>query len=465
MLVAAVGFGKTIVSAELMRTANAKYGAKSLFLAHLQELVIQTVEKISCVDPGLSCGVFMGRRKDQADITVGTRQTVAKNLEIMEPVNLIIIDECHLFCPQHQAIIDHFLSLNPRLRVLGLTGTPYSLSDGWIYADDDSRRWPDPFFTASIDSMINHGYLSPYRYKVADKMEELEGMTLSRGEFKEADLEEMMVEERHMGSVQHVLDEQCQGRQRIMIFCITIDHAERLAAYLGAHCVHSKLNKDEWRRRVDRFKTGEDRILVNVTQLTVGFDCPEVDCLIVARPTMSASLHVQICGRGLRVAEGKDDVLIIDMVGNYVRHGLPSSPKIRAPREKIEGKEKSDRAASVCPECFEVVEGDMETCTHCGAEMTAKKEIRELEEKVRLEEIERKKELPVIEKVGEKPGAVTKRGFRGSWFWIKLAGGKTLFRFCGDNTKKIEKERARLDSLCPGMEVVLVSTKYGDWIE
>ena len=461
LLQAPVAFGKTIFSSALMKHAVDEFGAKCLFLAHLTELVVQTVEKFNAVAPELSCGVFMGKDRQVEDIIVGTRQTVEKHLDLIGAVNLIIIDEVHLYGTQYQKIVDHFLALNPRLRVLGVTGTPFNLKDGWMYGE--KKMWPEPCFVAHIDEMIELGYLSKYRYKMADAMDELENVGKSKGEFKEGELEDILTEERHMGSVRHVIDEYCQGRKRIMIFCVTIDHAEELAKFLGVGCVHSRLKKEEWRDRVDRFKNGDDRILVNVTQLTVGFDCPEVDCLIVARPTMSPSLHVQICGRGLRVVDGKENCLIIDMVGNYLRHGLPSNPKIRAPKEKQEDREKKEKATNVCHECFEIVEGGETICPNCGAVLTAKKEIEEINEKVRLMEIEAEKNKHRVERYGEKQ-ATTKQGNNGVRFWLKVTGrDMPLFKFCGSGTQKIEKTRERLNRLKIGDAVDIVATAYGDW--
>ena len=86
-----------------------------------------------------------------------------------------------------------------------------------------------------------------------------------------------------------------------MVFAVTIEHAEALAEFLGCEAVHSKLDKDTWRDRVDRFKSGVARILVNVTQLSIGFDAPRIDCIVLARPTMSPALFVQMIGRSLRV--------------------------------------------------------------------------------------------------------------------------------------------------------------------
>ena len=458
---ACVSFGKTIVASEIMRKSHTEYGAKCLFIAHLKELVEQTVDKFSKVAPGLSCGVFMGAKKQDADIVVGTWQTIARNLESIGAVNLIIIDEVHYYSKKYQDIVDYFLNLNPRLRVLGVTGTPYNLKEGWIYGE--KKIWPEPCFDARIDQMIELGYLSPYRYKMADEMKELDQVKKTAGEFNESELEGLLTEERHMGTVKHVIETYASDRKSIMIFCVTIEHAEKLASFLGVEAVHSKLNSQQVRSRIDAFKSGKTRIIVNVSMLTVGFDAPSVDCLVVARPTLSPALFVQMAGRSLRIAEGKKDALILDLVGNYLRHGLPSNPKIRKPKEKEDAKEKEKNTASVCPECFEIVE-DGTICPYCGAELLAKKEIIERDEALKMKEIERERSAPRMEGAGYKPH-VTKKGNEGTLCTILVCGrDRPLFRFCGRGTAKEKKEKDRIDNMERGQKLEIIETAYGPWI-
>ena len=241
LLQAPVAFGKTIFSSALMKHAVEHYGAKCLFLAHLKELVVQTVDKFKAVAPELDCGVVMGANKDISDVTVGTRQTVGKNLDLFGRINL--------------------------------------------------------------------GYLSPYRYKMAEALdEELSQVKKTAGEFNEGDLGEMMQEEHHLGTVKNAIANYGKGRKSILIFAVTIEHAEKLAEFLGCAAVHSKLEKNEWRSLVDSFKSGKVRMLVNVSQLSIGFDAPRVDCVVIARPTMSPALHTQICGRALRIDVQKESL-------------------------------------------------------------------------------------------------------------------------------------------------------------
>jgi superfamily II DNA or RNA helicase len=165
-------------------------------------------------------------------------------------------------------------------------------------------------------------------------------------------------------------------------------------------------------------------------------------------------------GRSLRISEKKENSLILDLVGNYSRHGLPSNPIIKKPEDKKdEKKEQSEREANVCPECFEVIESS-DVCEYCGAELVQKRIINE----IKLEEIKREENLPKVDIASEKPNAITKKGNVGSRFWIRLDNGKILYKFCSNGTAKMEKERAKINSLSRGDKVNIISTAYGDWI-
>ena len=465
LLVEPTGWGKTYFTAELFRHCVETWGINCLFVVHTKELAKQTYEAF--------CENGMERRsrllcaglgsKEVGQITVGTKQTISRCLEKLNKVNLLVIDECHYMADgdEYHKIINH--CSHNRLRILGLTATPYRLNEGWIYGD--GKFWSDFTHMTSLDEMIGLGFLSKYRYKMAESMdEELEKVKKIGGEFSESELSGIMVEERHLGSIEHAITEHAEGRKKIIIFAVSIEHADAIAERLNCDVLHSKIHEDEWRLRMDNFKNGPNRFIVNVQQMTVGVNIPEVDCLIIARPTMSTSLHCQIAGRALRICEGKKDALIIDMVGNYLRHGLPSNPKVRKPKDKQDKKEKKEKGQNVCPECFEIVEGTETICPNCGALLAAKQEQKEINEKVKLMEIEEEKKRHRVERFGEK-NTITKQGNEGIRFWIKVTGRDLpLFKFCGNGTNKIERTRERLNRLRVGEAVNIVNTAYGDWV-
>ena len=485
------GYGKTILSSHLMREAFYEHGAKCLFLAHLTELVLQTKDKFIKVDeigrigkesPKISVYCSSAdSKKECGEITVGSRQSVASGIDKGDfdeiSFNLIIIDEAHEIEEygkngQYGKIIDFFMAKNPRLRVLGVTGTPFKTKSGVIYGEKD-KFFPELNFKVGMREMIDEGYLCDYVHKVVDVGvdESLGNVKINaKGDFQEGELAEVMGEEVHMDSVVKVIDEYAQDRKKIMVFAVNIEHAEKLAKKLSVECIHSKLKRDEWRERVDEFKFGNTRIIVNVTQLSIGFDCPEVDCIVMARPTLSPALYVQSAGRMLRLHERKTDALLLDIVNNYTRHGSICDPKVRkGKKEKITDEEKKEKESDVCSECLNVVESGALNCPYCGAEMVVRKEIIEVKERLAMIEVEKlekeKDKQKIVSNAWIKEGAVTKMGNIGIWGCIKLIDrDKPLFRFASTGTKKEAQIREIINSLNNGDKVKLIETSYGEWI-
>ena len=148
-----------------------------------------------------------------------------------------------------------------------------------------------------------------------------------------------------------------------------------------------------------------------------------------------------------------------------MRHGLPSNPKIRKPKEKQEEREKEEAKSKVCHECFEIVEGEEVICPSCGAELTAKKEIIDRDEEIKMMEIEAEKKKHRVIKAWEKTDHVTGKGNSGSLFIVLVTNReKPLFKFCGVGTSKAIKTRAQITMLRAGDVVDIVSTAYGDWV-
>lgn len=462
LAIAPCGFGKTILSSALITESVVKYGVKCLFLAHMTELVLQTEEKLKRVSPDIDCGVWCGKlgRKENRQVTIGSRQSIVRALDKLDDVSLIIIDEVHVWGTggDYSMIIDHFMSRNKKLRVLGVTGTPYRLGEGYIYGD--KKTFPDFVHETTVDEMVEMGYLSPYRYKLA-KTPDFSSVKKNAGEYHLGELTEELVRKEHMGSVSQVIEQFASDRKSIMVFAVTIEHAEALADHLGVFAVHSKLKKSEYRQRVDDFKSGKDRIIVNVSQLSIGFDHPDVDCIVLARPTMSTALFVQMCGRSWRLADGKEDSLIIDLVGNYKRHGLPSDPKVKKEKEERDApKGKGETEGSVCPKCFEVTTAKV--CPSCGNRM---EEVIQIDE-VTVEDVDMSKEKVTINKLWVKENHTTQKGNTGPLFCIKTIEREVpLFHFVSNSAFSCTSKRAKFHNLSVGQKVEIVSGGGGDWVK
>jgi len=182
-------------------------------------------------------------------------------------------------------------------------------------------------------------------------------------------LSDMMSKEIHVGSAVNAYQRYGENRKHVVVFAVTIDHAEKLmdafkSAGFKTGIVHSKMPIKHRDMMLKSFEAGDLHVMINVGILVEGWDSTAVDCIIMCRPTKSPALYVQMTGRGLRLHQGKADVLILDLANNCLTHGDPDDPKVEIPQRKSLIEKKT--AQKKCPNCSELVRyGDME-CPECG---------------------------------------------------------------------------------------------------
>lgn len=336
VLVLPTGAGKSLVIAELARKAKGRV----LVLAHVKELVAQNHGKYQALglQEGLQADLFsagLGQKENLRRVVFGSIQSVARNLpRFSEPVSLVIIDECHRVGEeedsQYHQLIAHLKSHNPALKILGLTATPYRLGLGYIYnyhyrgmvRTTEPRFFADCIFELPLRQMIKQGYLTPPRLIDAPAVHYDFSRLLPRenGLFSDADIErELKRQTRVTPHIVRQIIEYAQERQGVMIFAATVEHAREVTGLLPdgtAALITGETPLPERDRLIDAFKARTLKFLVNVAVLTTGFDAPHVDLIVVLRPTESLSLYQQIIGRGLRLAEQKQECLILDYAGN-----------------------------------------------------------------------------------------------------------------------------------------------------
>lgn len=384
LLQAATGAGKTVVFCALARYYFTRWGMRTLVLAHRSILVRQAMDKLLCDWPagedgdggrrpalGLVCASVSPRREADADVVVASPQTLKNHLDELPKVDVVVIDECHRVAPKNQestyrAIIEAVLARRPGARVVGVTATPWRLGQGCIYgtraAAGTVNWWERIDCRISMAELQRQGFLVPLRALSCPSLRgELAGLDLSSGDYSEAQLAKLMSRPLELDSAVKAFLEHGAGRSRCVAFCCTIAHAAMLArrfrqAGIEAAAVDSGRETFDNQSRLDDFKLGRLRVLCNVGMLTEGWDCPEVDCLLLCRPTMSPALYVQMVGRGLRPAPGKRDCLLLDLVDNVGRHGSPNAPRIvpgaRAGEAGLPGQEPGERPGRpVCQWC------------------------------------------------------------------------------------------------------------------
>jgi DNA repair protein RadD len=334
VIVLPTGAGKSLVIAELSRLAKGRV----ICLAHVKELVEQNHAKFLAT--GSSAGIFsagLSQKTSSAKTTFASIQSISASLTAFdEPVSLIIIDECHRVSMeesgQYNKTIEHFKTLNPKVKILGLTATPYRLGSGWIYHrhyHGYTRQCTDSIFKKCIfelplQHMVKKGYLTPpIHYDAAIAHYDFSLLTESLdGEQNTDDIALNELIHKHPRVTKAVAEQilqLSQDRQGVMIFAATIDHAKEIASYLPEEQTALITGKTKIKQRdtlITAFKAKEIKFLVNVSVLTTGFDAPHVDVIAILRPTQSISLFQQIVGRGLRLSPGKKDCLILDYTNN-----------------------------------------------------------------------------------------------------------------------------------------------------
>ena len=332
VVVLPTGSGKSLVIAELARLARGRV----LVLAHVRELVEQNHAKYQAY--GLNADIFSAglKRKDaQRQVVFGSVQSVVRNLDQFadDRFTLLVIDECHRVSldeeSSYRQVIDHLQQQNPSLKILGLTATPYRLGQGFIYhrhyhgmvKGSDACFFRDCVFEQPLRLMVKQGFLAePKRRDMA-----VEGYDFSRlapaasGAYSEADLNQVVAGNRATPGIIAQVVEYAEGRQGVMIFAATVAHAEEIMGYLPADqaaLITGGTVSHERTAIIAAFKARTLKYLVNVAVLTTGFDAPHVDLIAILRPTESVNLYQQMVGRGLRLAPGKQDCLVLDYAGN-----------------------------------------------------------------------------------------------------------------------------------------------------
>ncbi|WP_447555315.1 DEAD/DEAH box helicase [Vreelandella sp. EE22] len=360
VVVLPTGSGKSLVIAELARLARGRV----LVLAHVRELVEQNHAKYQAY--GLEADIFsagLKRKEASRQVVFGSIQSVVRNLDSFKDENftLLVIDECHRVslekASSYRKVIDHLQRQNPKLKILGLTATPYRLGQGFIYhrhyhgmvRGDSACFFTDCIFEQPLRLMVRQQYLAPpTRLDMA--IEGYDFSTLApaqNGLFPEKALNEVVAGSRATPGIVDQIQERAESRQGVMIFAATVAHAEEVVSYLPAQqaaLITGDTHLRERERLIAAFKARALKYLVNVSVLTTGFDAPHVDVIAILRPTESVSLYQQIVGRGLRLSPGKTDCLVLDYAGNpwdlY-------APEVGEPKPDSD----SEPVQVICPAC------------------------------------------------------------------------------------------------------------------
>jgi ATP-dependent helicase IRC3 len=318
------GTGKTIIFAEQIR----RQGGRALVLAHRDELIQQAVEKLQMVDPSVQLGVVKAERDEHdAPVTVASVQTLSRGnrlARVMPNYQTIVVDEAH------HAPADTYMTVLQRMRafaddgplVLGVTATAERYDDVALGA-----VFQEIVYTAELLDMISAGYLCDLRAIRVHVAANLDKVHVRGGDLVASELDTELLA---ANTPQHVAEayRTYAPDRKALLFTATIRLAHEMAAALQATGVRAEAMDGstplaERRAILRRLRSGETEVVANCAVLTEGFDEPTVDCIILARPTKSRPLYIQMVGRGTRPHPGKRDCLVLDVVAN-TRHALQS---------------------------------------------------------------------------------------------------------------------------------------------
>ncbi|MDD3759760.1 MAG: DEAD/DEAH box helicase [Acidithiobacillus sp.] len=332
--IAATGGGKTVIMAAFIEKYLRQYPQESvLVLAHRAELITQAAERFSHVlphdlVPAIHCASL--NQKDFGKVTVASVQTIGKPdvLAHMPPPGLVIVDEAHRIPTsgdgQYQRLLKTLSERHRDMRVAGFTATPWRLDGGHIVAPGNPLNYTAYQIEPAL--LMDEGFLvKPQWAKTLYPIET--GKARSRkGDFLNEDLRSAAAIQ-HKERMQDVLT-RTADRDHNIVFTIDRKHARQVAASLpGSVVVDGETPPDVRGQRIQDFAEGKYRYLVNVDLFIEGFDLPKIDSVTVLRPTQSAARWIQMVGRGLRTADGKEDCLVLDYGGNLDRFPMrPDEP-------------------------------------------------------------------------------------------------------------------------------------------
>jgi superfamily II DNA or RNA helicase len=361
MVQAPTGFGKTIIAGEIAN-AIVESGRRAIFTVPALSLIDQTVERLH--GQGIhDIGVIQGKHpltNPDSAIQVASVQTLARRQ--MPPADMVLIDEAHIWFSKWYP--QWLCGPWRHIPVVGLSATPWTRGLG--------RHFDQLIVGSTTAELIKAGYLSDFRV-FAPASPDLTGVRILAGDYHERDLGEVMNRPGLVADVVATWLARARGRPTL---CFAVDrlHASHLqkqflAAGVAAAYVDAYTPRHERDEIGKRFSTGEIQVVCNVGCLTTGIDW-DVRCIILARPTRSEMLFVQMIGRGLRTAEGKADCLVLDHSDNHLRLGFVTDIH----HEELDTGHKHQRAPArskaalpqKCPECAFLKPPKVAVCPSCG---------------------------------------------------------------------------------------------------
>ncbi len=371
------GGGKTLISKEIAIKLINDFGKQVLFVAPKIVLMQQTAEVFKNLKPHILHGTSKFDKNHHT--LISTIQTASRR--DINP-DVIIIDEIHY--GYDGVMIEKLIKDKPNLRIIGLSATPYDINGYLLKGFDVVLNQYD------MKYMIQNGYLVPIRSFVLVSPD-LSNVKILAGDYETNELSKAMSKNKIILEIVKTSKPFIENSNKVIVFAVDINHAELLKIAFCeegfvAAALHSNLSKEQVDLEIDRFKKGYTKILVSVLMLTTGFDVPETDVAIIARPTKSQNLYKQMVGRIARLSKDKKYGVLLDC-GNVIQNlGKPLDPIIekdeldkktqkllckKCDSEHIKLKKAKDHLYWECQDCGDIKELEKKNqykCENCKKE-------------------------------------------------------------------------------------------------
>ena len=415
------GTGKTVVLAELVKRLKMKNdGLKILIVAHRRELVGQIKATIKRM------------KMDSRNITVETIQTISRRIDALDFIpSLVVIDEAHhALAKTYKMMWDAW----PDARFLGLTATPCRLNGKGFtdLFDVLVQSWDIPTF-------IKEKWLSTYDFVsiksdgVTQRLIDSLQKRGADGDYQNKEMDMLLNKRPSIERLYQSFEEYGKDRKGI-VYAINISHAKKIMELYQEHgikavAIDSKTPAAERQADIEAFKNGDIQVLVNVDIFSEGFDCPDVEFVQLARPTLSLAKYLQMVGRGLRVAKGKKNCVIIDNVGLYRVFGLPS--QVWNWNEMFEGKLKVGKKKETAKEREFFLKGQDDIQINPDSEMMMVMSHEELMQSLRYREfVDCNDDFAIVKLPDGKMTVVNRQGEQvmepGNYYEMKFLRGNIL---------------------------------------
>lgn len=340
MLQMPTGTGKTRVFVSIIKDLQKHFDGKYrvLVLAHREEILSQ-ISNTLFSEYQVSCGKIDSKNRPHHNkVFVASVQTMKNRLsQYKDGFDLIVVDEAHHTpAESYKMIINAF----PTAKILGVTATPYRLIGKGFEEEYDKL-----ILSSTIEAYINRGVLSEIEYLPTDiVIKNCDSIRIGAdGDYMKEVLFTHMDNPMIYSAITDAYKKFANNKKGI-VYTINKGHNTKLKKWfedigVPTEAIDSETPANKRKDIIDSFKRGEIKVLCNVDIFGEGFDCPDVDFILLARPTKSLSLYLQQVGRGLRKADNKERVQIIDCVGSYTRFGLPTKERDWQKHFDGEGKE------------------------------------------------------------------------------------------------------------------------------